>query len=218
MLRYTMVDNSVRHCAVQYCTILYRLYLTVYAKGTWTGTLSRGGRSPHGSEKMFRPTLEVSACLAHGVGLYVFIADCSVSVGSNYTIEALLQTLGLIRKRMAFLGKPMADNLHLQLDNTVGQNKNSLVLKDCGDIDLDARLLAGRFQSRVVAIAHSAHSGEDGWGGSIAFKRATDYVSHFSQALVSLMALRTFDTISAGFLRVGHTHEDIGLHRRLDAS
>ena len=40
------------------------------------------------------PDLEVSACIAHGVGLFIFIADDGVSIGSNYTMEALLSIPG----------------------------------------------------------------------------------------------------------------------------
>ena len=49
-----------------------------------------GGRTPHGADHLLRPDLEVSACIAHGVGLFIFIADDGVSIGSNYTMEALL--------------------------------------------------------------------------------------------------------------------------------
>jgi hypothetical protein len=34
----------------------------------------------------------------------------------------------------------------------------------------------------------------------------------YQQAFVALVALRMFATTSLGFLRVGHTHDDVGLN------
>jgi hypothetical protein len=67
-------------------------------------------------------------------------------------------SLGYTKDRLAKLGRTMPEHLHLQLDNTCSQNKNSFVLK----------------------------------------------------TLVAMVALRMWVSASLGFLRVGHTHEDVG--------
>jgi hypothetical protein len=70
----------------------------------------------------------------------------------------MMLSLGYTKDRLSKLGRTMPEHLHLQLDNTCSQNKNSFVLK----------------------------------------------------ALVAMVALRMWASASMGFLRVGHTHEDVG--------
>ncbi len=94
----------------------------------------------------------------HGIGLYIFISDCDLSISSDYTLECMTLALGYTKERLARLGKSIPEHLHVQLDNTVSQNKNSIVLK----------------------------------------------------AMVAMTALRMWASASLGFLRVGHTHEDVG--------
>ena len=103
--------------------------ITLFIASPLHRRFTQGGRTPHGADHLHRPDLEVSAAIAHGVGLYVFVADPNVPVGSNHTLECLSQSLAYARQRLSQLGRILPDHLHVQLDNTTSQNKNSLIQK-----------------------------------------------------------------------------------------
>ena len=49
-------------------------------------------RTPKGGEER-RPVLEVSGVLVHGVGVYIFLADEDVSIGSSWTCDIILRAV-----------------------------------------------------------------------------------------------------------------------------
>lgn len=73
--------------------------------------------------------MEVTAHLTHGVGLYLYIADEDVSVGSSWSTHLLLQTLDYVKQACARKGTKMPEHFHLQCDNTSRELKNSIAMK-----------------------------------------------------------------------------------------
>ncbi len=53
----------------------------------------RGGRLPHGAEKMHRPDLELSACIAHGVGSRWSWKDLDLRLFDDTMSEYVFQKL-----------------------------------------------------------------------------------------------------------------------------
>lgn len=66
---------------------------------------------------------KLEGVLDAGVGMHVFIAHAAIGGGANLVCTVLLLTL---LKRVE-LGRPLGSILHLQLDNTTGENKNATV-------------------------------------------------------------------------------------------
>ena len=78
---------------------------------------------------MHRPDMEVEAVICHGVGLYIYVADEDISIGSEWVVECVVRTLSYVAERLASQGKQIPEHLHLQSDNTVAQGKNQHIMK-----------------------------------------------------------------------------------------
>jgi hypothetical protein len=77
-------------------------------------------------EKLKRPALLVTACLVHGEGLFLYIADETISSGSDWTCEITLRSLELVCARHQRRGRPFPEVLIIQADDTTKEVKNSI--------------------------------------------------------------------------------------------
>jgi len=118
----------------------------------------RTTRPPKEFDGVYCPRLKLLGSLAHGhVACFWLMEEDVQRSGSDATLESIMTTIELARRRCSKAGKPLPRHLWVQLDNTPAENKNRYLL----------------------------------------------------QALAVLAGRRIFDTATAAFLRVGHTHEDL---------
>ncbi|CAK8999282.1 Uncharacterized protein SCF082_LOCUS6127 [Durusdinium trenchii] len=83
-----------------------------------------GGRVPKDIADVKRPSAEVTTVLAHGHGVFTYLADENQTAGSNWTLECLNRTLEHIFVRAQKLGKAVPPILKLFSDNTPKEVKN----------------------------------------------------------------------------------------------
>ena len=76
-----------------------------------------GGRVPKDIADVKRPSAEVTTVLAHGHGVFTYLADENQTAGSNWTLECLNRTLEHIFVRAQKLGKAVPPILKLFSDN-----------------------------------------------------------------------------------------------------
>ena len=88
-----------------------------------------GGRTPKDCEKYHRPVMELTAHLNHGVGLYLYLCDEDIPIGSSWSAHCFLHTLESTRLHYARKGQRMPEHCHLQSDNTAREIKNSILMK-----------------------------------------------------------------------------------------
>ncbi len=114
------------------------------------------GRTPKDAEKLRRPCLELTAVIAHGRGVFLFLADQDLGNGSSWHAELVLRTLSLVHERCARRGEPMPDSLSVHVDNTPAAMKNHYA---SGVLSM---LCAGSF-FRTTSLQHLrvGHSHED---------------------------------------------------------
>ena len=79
----------------------------------------------HTFDNFHRPKLHVTGALVHGYFALYTIADADCKKGSSSTVE----TLAIILQKLLDMGVELSKtNIHVQLDNTGGENKNNTVL------------------------------------------------------------------------------------------
>jgi hypothetical protein len=138
--------------------------------------------------------MEVTAHLTHGVGLYLYIADEDVSVGSSWSTHLLLQTLDYVKQACARKGTRMPEHFHLQCDNTSRELKNSLAMKMVACLIQQKFFLTG-----AVELLRVGHTHED--VGAHMFKQCRCRVVGIISQLTDTSTQRCYIGI----------HDDIGL-------
>ena len=85
------------------------------------------GRMPKGTtfERHRRPHVNVTACLAHGYGCYIFMSDEHLGAGSSWTWECVMRSLERVFTVVRQRGRSFPRSFWLQADNTVKEVKNS---------------------------------------------------------------------------------------------
>ena len=73
---------------------------------------------PKALEQNVRPECELTACVVHGRGIFVYIADPDLSFGSNWTIEVFCQSLQVCWERAQQFGDTWPRHCKLFADNT----------------------------------------------------------------------------------------------------
>ena len=95
-------------------------------------------------EQKIRPECELTACIVHGRGIFVYIADPDLSFGTNWTIEVFCQSLQVCWDRAQKSGDTWPRHCKLFADNTpkeqsTGQSKifkyNDPLKSKSGQID-----------------------------------------------------------------------------------
>ena len=81
------------------------------------------GRKPKGLDAKMPWGSKLFGAYAHGHGLHVYTVPPYVGHGANLTVTVIHKTL----MEMVASGRPTPRVLHIQLDNTTGENKNNLV-------------------------------------------------------------------------------------------
>jgi hypothetical protein len=118
----------------------------------------RTTRPPKEFDGLWCPKLKLLGSLAHGhVACFWLMEEDVQRSGPDATLESIMTTIELARRRCKASGQRLPRHLWVQLDNTPAENKNRYLL----------------------------------------------------QALAVLAGRGVFETATAAFLRVGHTHEDL---------
>jgi hypothetical protein len=73
--------------------------------------------------------LEVTASIVHGSGLYIFVADEDMVVGSDWICEVTMRSLDLAFRRFQERNQAWPDHLICQADNTCREAKNGIFSK-----------------------------------------------------------------------------------------
>lgn len=90
-------------------------------KAKWSYPRMNIGRIPESLEKLKRPRLVVTACLAHGFTTGLFIQDSErVTHGANCFLDQVCRIIEVVRTQ-----GPCPEHLFLQTDNTTALSKNS---------------------------------------------------------------------------------------------
>ena len=106
------------------------------------------GRCPKGAaERARRPVLEVTGSIVHGTGLYIFVADEDMVVGSNWVCEVTMRALDLAFRRFQQKNMPWPSHLICQSDNTCREAKNGIF----------ARFLISLLSASVFAACTGQH-------------------------------------------------------------
>lgn len=79
---------------------------------------------PKGLDANLRWSSKVEGVLDAGVGMMAYVARSCIGGGANLVCTVLMLTLFCHVR----LGRPLGDELHLQLDNTTAENKNWIVI------------------------------------------------------------------------------------------
>jgi hypothetical protein len=116
------------------------------------------GRQPKDSvcEHVQRPVCELSACLVHGVGCYMFIADENVVIGSSWVAETVLHSVDRAFAWFEENAIPFPKDLIIHGDNTNRELKNSVMGRLCA-------FLVGASYFRMAGHQHLrvGHTHED---------------------------------------------------------
>ena len=92
-------------------------------------------RKPHAIENLKpRPKMTVTGGIAHGWCTAIFIAQETLSHGSNAYVEVLCQLLDQVAELCRVQGRRFPVHLVLQADNTVAQTKNQYAAAFCSQL------------------------------------------------------------------------------------
>ena len=109
--------------------------------------------SSHEFDAYRRPRLHVWGALIHGYAAMLTISHADVFKGGSTTCEVLM----LILERLTEMGLNLAEyHVHIQLDNTSGQNKNNTVLRLAGVL-----CACGLVGSMAIGFLRAGHTHED---------------------------------------------------------
>ena len=86
------------------------------------------GSTPHRTDHMHRPRTVMTAAIAHGWSISVFMADSRVSHGACAFIEIVRQTLDRVLQVARSRGLRFPSRLVIESDNTVAQANNATVM------------------------------------------------------------------------------------------
>lgn len=114
------------------------------------------GRTPKDAEKYHRPVLELTGCICHGHGVYLYLADGDVSIGANWHATVLLRSLEFLRQSCSRRGEPLPQFLSVHSDNTTSAQKNH-----CLNGLLASLASAGYFRCCSQQHLRVGHSHED---------------------------------------------------------
>jgi hypothetical protein len=117
------------------------------------------GRTPKSADKFRRPVLEVTACIVHGVGVYIYVADETMTTGSSWTCEVILQSMDSAFSYYQRAQCPLPSRVVVVSDNTVKEVKNGVMSHFCSSLTC-----AGFFESFSHMHLRVGHTHEDvGW-------------------------------------------------------
>ena len=121
-------------------------------------------RRPHEIEQLKpRPRMTVTGGIAHGWCTAIFIAQETMSHGSNAYVEALCQLLDQMDESCKVQGRNFPVHLVLQADNTVAQTKNQYASAFCSQM-----VGMHKFSTVTLNFLMVGHTHEDidQWGPS----------------------------------------------------
>lgn len=76
------------------------------------------GRVPKSLETRKRPELELTACILHGRGTYVWVTDADATTGSDWSLEVLCKSLDRSFTHTQQVNEPWPNHLRIWTDNT----------------------------------------------------------------------------------------------------
>jgi len=94
--------------------------------------------------------------LVHGVGVYIFLADEDVSIGSSWTCDIILRAVDFAWQVFQKKGEAFPGTLVCQADNTTREAKNSTLSKMCASL-----VAANYFQTAAHFHLRVGHTHED---------------------------------------------------------
>ena len=89
------------------------------------------GICPKALEQKVRPQCEVTACIVHGRGIFIYVADPDLSFGSDWSIEVFSRSLQTSWELGQQSGKPWPRTCKLFSDNTPKERLDGLNLCFC---------------------------------------------------------------------------------------
>ena len=109
--------------------------------------------SAHQFDKFHRPRLHITTALVHGHGIFTFVSHADIKKSGSTTCEQL----AIVFSKLAQSGVHLREtDLHLQLDNASGSNKNNTVLKWAA-----SQVMSGNIRSVHVCFLRCGHTHED---------------------------------------------------------
>lgn len=78
-------------------------------------------------DKIRRPRVILTAAIAHGYGVFLYVADEELSHGSDAFCDVLARVLEFVARKCRELGQQFPRHLVVQSDNTTAQAKNTYV-------------------------------------------------------------------------------------------
>lgn len=152
--RYWELRERARRQRDILCLIVDSMDKSKFALPRWSD-----GRTPKSADKFRRPVLEVTACIVHGVGVYIYVADETMTTGASWTGEVLLQSIDSAFRCCQRAQRPMPSRVVVVADNTVKEVKNG-VMSHFGS----SLVCSGYFESFSHMHLRVGHTHEDvGW-------------------------------------------------------
>lgn len=147
-----------------------------------------GGVVPKALEQKVRPECELTACIIHGRGIFIYVADPNLSFGSDWNLEVFSRSLESCWQLSQKNGSTWPRTAKLFSDNTPKDHRPIF------------------FESLNWTV-------ESGFDWKPCFLQEIKN-SVFDQFCSLMTTTRCFDCISHEHLCVGHTHEDVGPNPR----
>lgn len=113
-----------------------------------TPRLANGARHAKMIEALFRVTLHVVCCWAHGAVLALYVADEDLKKDSETQIEIISRTL-----EMVYVSKGLPLGMHLQQDNCSREGKNTFLFAFCVSL-----VVRGVFRFASLGFLRTGHS------------------------------------------------------------